>query len=205
MENVEKIPLSVLNRLPSYLHFVKYLYSDNNEYVSSATIAKALNLGEVQVRKDLQMVSGAGKPKVGYLRKELISHLEEALAVYTHANAVLVGVGHLGKALLYSDGFSEYGIEIVGAFDISDKQLRDGRKVLSPEVMPQFCKEHNVTIGIVTTPESQAQKVADELVACGVKAIWNFAPTVLRVPSNVKVKNENLASSLAVLAVQCAK
>ena len=205
VENSEKIPTTVLKRLPIYLHFVKYMYPDNNDYVSSAIIAKALNLGEVQVRKDLQLVSGAGKPKVGYVRKELICHLEQALDVHAKVNAVLVGVGHLGKALLYSDGFSEYGIEIVGAFDVADKQLRDGRKALSPDVMPKFCREHDVTIGIITTPESQAQKVADELVDCGVKAIWNFAPTVLRVPDNVKVKNENLASSLAVLAVQCSK
>ncbi len=166
MENSEKIPTTVLKRLPIYLHFVKYMYPDNNDYVSSAIIAKALNLGEVQVRKDLQLVSGAGKPKVGYVRKELICHLEQALDVHANVNAVMVGVGHLGKALLYSDdGFSEYGIEIVGAFDVADKQLRDELA----SVMPQFCREHDVTIGIITT-RSQAQKVADELVDCGVKA-----------------------------------
>lgn len=200
MNTSEKIPVSVLNRLPDYLHFVKYLYP-KTEYVSSAAVAKALNLGEVQVRKDLQMVSGAGKPKVGYVRTELIAHLENVLNVHSNVSAVLVGVGHLGEALLYYDGFAEFGIAVVGAFDIADKPLRNGRKVLPPSTLTEFCHDNDVSIGIITVPESQAQSVADELVAAGVKAIWNFAPTVIKVPDRVTVKNANLARELAVLAV----
>lgn len=200
MNTSEKIPVSVLNRLPDYLHFVKYL-CPKTEYVSSAAVAKALNLGEVQVRKDLQMVSGAGKPKVGYVRTELIAHLENVLNVHSNVSAVLVGVGHLGEALLYYDGFVEFGIAVVGAFDIVDKPLRNGRKVLPPSALTEFCHDNDVSIGIITVPESQAQSVADELVAAGVKAIWNFAPTVIKVPDRVTVKNANLARELAVLAV----
>lgn len=199
MNTADKIPVSVLNRLPDYLHFVKYM--SKAEYVSSAAVAKALNLGEVQVRKDLQMVSGAGKPKVGYVRTELVSHLEAALDIHTPVSAVLVGVGHLGKALLYHDGFAEFGINIVGAVDIEDKPLHGGRKVIPPSALNEFCHDNNVTIGIITVPESQAQIVADELVTAGVKAIWNFAPTVLKVPDDITVKNANLARELAVLAV----
>lgn len=201
--NNENLPLSVLNRLPAYLHFVKYMY--DGATVSSAVIAKALSLGEVQVRKDLQMVSGAGRPKVGYVTAELVRHLEESLAVSTKVNCVLVGVGHLGKALLYNDGFEEYGLSVIGAFDTKQITLHDGREVLPPEQLAEFCKSHDVAIGIVTVPEQAAQTVADELVSAGVRAIWNFAPTTLKVPDNVKVKNENLAQSLAVLAVQAVK
>lgn len=200
MNTTDKIPVSVLKRLPSYLHFVKYLYA--NDSVSSTIIAKALNFGEVQVRKDLQLVSGAGKPKIGYSRVELVQHLEDALNVSNVVSAVLVGVGHLGKALLYSDSFAEYGLRIVGAFDVAPSTLHNGRVVQTMDKLADFCSENGVSIGIVTVPESQAQFVAEQLVNAGVSAIWNFAPTALKLPEHVTVKNENLAQSLAVLAVQ---
>ena len=199
----DKIPLSVVNRLPAYLHFVKYLY--DGATVSSTVIAKALGLGEVQVRKDLQMVSGAGRPKIGYVTAELVRHLEEFLQVDNVVNCVLVGVGHLGKALLYNDGFAEYGLKIVGAFDAKQIVLRDGTETLPVCSLAEFCKANDVSVGIVTVPEQAAQEVADKLVDSGVSAIWNFAPTTLKVPESVTVKNENLASALAVLAVQAVK
>lgn len=199
----DKIPLSVVNRLPTYLHFVKYLY--DGATVSSTVIAKALGLGEVQVRKDLQMVSGAGRPKIGYVTSELVRHLEEFLQVDKTVNCVIVGVGHLGKALLYNDGFAEYGLKIVGAFDVRQIDLRDGATTLSVDSLADFCKANDVSVGIVTVPEQAAQEVADMLVTGGVSAIWNFAPTTLKVPESVVVKNENLASALAVLAVQAVK
>ncbi len=196
---VKDLPSPVLNRLPTYLHYVKYLYPKENSTISSGIIANALGLGEVQVRKDLALLSGEGKPKVGYITSELIEKLENALDVKTTINAVIVGAGHIGKALLYHD-FDEYGVKVVASFDKAEKTARYGKIVLPMEDLAKFCAENDVQIGIITVPEEDAQEVCDKLISCGVRSIWNFAPTILKVSDGVNVKNENLAASLAVLA-----
>ena len=104
---------ATLGRIPQYLKFLKELPTDNFKYVSATYIAKELGLGEVQVRKDLNAISGAGKPKLGYVTEELISKLEDSLGYNCITPAVLVGAGKLGKALLDYDGFEKFGVKIV--------------------------------------------------------------------------------------------
>lgn len=201
--NNQKIPESVLARLPVYLHYLKSFDIKKGDTISSAAIAKSLKLGEVQVRKDLAMVSGAGKPKIGYFATELISHLEEALGSKKCTNAVIVGAGKLGKALLCYEGFSEFGVHILAAFDLNPEKgegLPSGKIVLPISMLKSFCSENDVKIGVITVPEGQAQRVCDELVDSKVSAIWNFAPARLEVPSEIKIKNENMAASVAVLS-----
>ncbi len=195
------IPNAVLNRLPAYLHYVKATYPQSKPTVSSAIIARALGLGEVQVRKDLAFISGAGKPKVGYDKQELITHLEDALGVRSGVNAVVVGAGRLGNALIAHDGFAEYGVRVCAAFD-SNPALCDGNKILHVSCFQEFCVKHNVKVGVITVPEDQAQAVCDVMVSCGIQAIWNFSSDALKTPANIIVKNENLASSVAVLAAE---
>ncbi len=197
----DKFPNAVLNRLPAYLHYVKFLYPADADTVSSGAIAKALQLGEVQVRKDLAMVSGAGKPKIGYVKSELIRHLEDALAISRVVNAVIIGAGHIGKALLFCDNFDEYGVRILAAFDENPSVTAESEKILPITEFDDFCAQNDIGIGIIAVPENQAQSVCDKMVANGIRAIWNFAPLILTVPDGVVVKNENLASSVAVLAV----
>lgn len=199
----KNIPQAVLKRLPGYLHYLRSLSSAEKTTISSSAIARALKLGEVQVRKDLAIVSGAGKPKIGYYIQELISHIEEALGSRKTTRAVIVGAGKLGKALLFYDGFPEYGIVICAAFDSDEAKCE--KTVQNKEILPiselsGYCVSHNIMIGIITVPESEAQKVCDELVKAGIRAIWNFAPASLEAPESVKIKNENMASSLAVLS-----
>lgn len=197
------ISKSVLSRLPIYLHFLKSDDVFSRPTVSSAYIAKSLGLGEVQVRKDLASVSGAGKPKIGYVTVELISHLQQALGIKDETNVIIIGAGKLGRALLSYDGFAEYGIKILAAFDKRFEQISNETNDLRIKPMFElndFCKQYNVKIAIITVPESQAQSVCDLLISCNVKAIWNFSPTKLNVPDGILVKNENVAASLAVLA-----
>lgn len=196
------IPNAVMKRLPLYLHFLRTLRADEKTTIASATIAKALKLGDVQVRKDLALVSGSGKPKIGYFVAELITHIEQTLGSGDTTRAVIVGAGKLGKALLYYDCFHEFGIDICAAFDRDESKCGkfDGDKTILPvSELESFCKENKVKIGIITVPEKEAQSVCDSLVNAGVIAIWNFAPASLIVPESVKVKDENLAASLAVL------
>lgn len=194
---------ALLERLPLYLHYLRDLPSDAGETISAPAIARALSLGEVQVRKDLAQVSGTGKPRVGYRTEELIGHLEDCLGCKTTTQAILAGAGRLGRALLEYDGFAEYGIEIAAAFDRDSDRLTAGEtggQVLPIGELTAFCARREIRIGIITVPEAEAQTVCDLMVSCGIAAIWNFAPARLRVPDRVLVRNENMASSLALLS-----
>lgn len=193
-----------LERLPVYHHYLEKKSSDGLETISAPAIALDLQLNEVQVRKDLALVAKtAGKPKMGYVIKELIADMEEFLGFHNTNQAVLVGVGYLGKALLSYKGFEQYGVEIVMAFDSDGRKVNTrigGKMVLSMEKLENLCQRMNIHIGIITVPTEYAQGVCDRLVAGGVKAIWNFAPVHLSVPSHILVQNENMAVSLAALS-----
>ena len=199
------IPEISLQRLPVYLNYLKSLSGEDNKYISSGAIAQALGMGEVLVRKDLAYTSSAGRPKVGYVRTELIAALEDYLGCNQHKAAVLVGVGGLGRTLLAYEGFRNYGLNIVAAFDSSPEIV--GRTYGGLTVQPvgelvRTAVEKNVKMGIITVPKSAAQGVAEVMVAGGIRAIWNFAPAHLSLPDNIAVKNEDLAASLAVLSRQ---
>ena len=198
------ISRKTLERLPVYHHYLEQKNREGTETISSPAIALELKLNEVQVRKDLAMVARtAGKPKMGYLVKDLIGDIEEFLGFHNANQAVLVGVGHLGKALLSYKGFDQYGIEIVMAFDSDGRKVDTkvgGKMILPLEKLENLCRRMNIHIGIITVPKDSAQEVCSRLVNGGVKAIWNFAPIHLSVPDHVLVQNENMAVSLAALS-----
>ncbi len=199
----ERVSKSALKRLPIYLTYLKSLGEDAPENISATTLAAALNMGEVQVRKDLALVSDGGRPKVGYRRLSLISDLEQFLGYDNTNDAVLIGAGKLGRALLGYSGFSEYGLNIVAAFDANEALTgthEGGKPILPLRDLEQLCAARKILIGIITVPATQAQNVCDLLIANGIKAIWNFAPTHLDVSAGILVQNENMATSLAVLS-----
>jgi redox-sensing transcriptional repressor len=199
--NSEKISPAVLSRIPVYLSFLKSLSGTIPENISATRIANALGQGEVQVRKDLARVTSGGRPKTGYPTKELTETLETFLGYKDVDNAIIVGAGKLGQALLNYDGFSHVGLNIVAAFDIAGTEpSSDSRHIFPLSQLPDVCAKHQVKIGIITVPASQAQGVCDELVDAGILAIMNFAPTHLSVPSTVLLENENIAASLALLS-----
>ena len=199
----KEISKSVLKRLPGYLAYLKSLPEGTAAYISATAIANALGMGEVQVRKDLAMVSDGGRPKIGYLRESLIEDISQFLGYDNTTDAILVGAGKLGQALLGYSGFEAYGLNILAAFDVEDfEQPKDQGKPIYPiSQMESFCRANKVLMGIVTVPAQYAQGVCDQLIACGIKAVWNFAPTHLDVPANILVQNENMATSLAVLSM----
>ena len=194
-----------LQRLPDYLNCLKSLYRGGKENVSAKMVAESLGLGEIQVRKDLASISTGGKPKVGYVTRELIRDLEKYLGCYDTNDAVIVGAGKLGRALFSYDGFKEYGLEVVAAFDTHGDETADedmDKRIFSVDKLEDLCRRLKIKIGIITVPAASAQEVCDLLVKSGILAIWNFAPVHLKVPKNVIVKNMNLAASLAVLSRQ---
>ena len=195
------VPKATLGRLPQYLQYLKELPLERTPHISATSIAKHLSLGEVQVRKDLNAVSGAGRPKVGYETAELIQHLEQALGSSECTPAVLVGAGKLGRALPEYDSFEAFGVRIVAAFDCNEQSIRlnNRKEILPMNRFEEYCKAHRIQIGIITTGPGSAQEVCDRMVCSGITAIWNFAPCKLRLPQNIKFKQENLALSLAYL------
>ena len=199
----KEVSKSVLKRLPVYLAYLKNLPTDGPRYISATTVANALGMGDVQVRKDLAMVSDGGRPKVGYSREALIDDIEQFLGYDNTNNSVLIGAGKLGQALLGYHGFEEYGLNIVAAFDsaVARETTVSDKPVLPMDKLEKYCKANKIRMGIITVPAAHAQQVCNSLIASGIKAIWNFAPIHLEVPPNILVQNENMATSLAVLSM----
>lgn len=201
-----EISKATLHRLPAYLKYLYQLDKLNVATVSSTTIANGLNLNPVQVRKDIAHVSTvAGKPKTGYVTKEIIADLESFLGYNNTHDAILVGVGGLGRAFLGYSGFSNYGLNIAMAFDTNESIINttvNGKPVYDVCRMANLVDRLKIQIGIITVPAYAAQEVADKMVQAGIKAIWNFASVHLNVPADIALKNEDLASSLALLSLQ---
>jgi redox-sensing transcriptional repressor len=198
-----KVSKKLLTRLPQYLTYIKSL-PPCCENISATKMAKDLGLGDVLVRKDLAKISDGGRRKLGYVRSELMRDIELFLDVNRTMEAVVVGAGKLGQALLDYSGFEAAGLRISAGFDIHiAKRHSDGGKTIYPmNRLKRYCEENGVSIAVLTVPADSAQEVCDTLVACGIRAIWNFAPTHLNVPEYVAVQSENLAISLTALRMQ---
>ncbi len=199
----KKISKSVLKRLPGYLAYLKSMPDNCPTHISATALANALGMGEVQVRKDLAMVSDGGRPKIGYLREALIDDIEQFLGYDNTTDAVIIGAGKRGQALMGYKGFEAYGLNILAAFDKAPKmeKTEEGKPVYHMDKLEAFCKKNKVLMGIITVPAEYAQEVANQLIAGGIKAIWSFAPTHLEVPPHILVQYENMATSLAVLSM----
>lgn len=199
-----KVSKRTLSRLPVYLEYLKAL-PPQQEQISATTIAKALGLGEVQVRKDLAKISDTGRRRTGRSREQLIRDIENYLDFVTETGAVLVGTGKLGQALLEYGGFQESGLNLLAGFDLyppTPRTQTGGKPIYPMSRLETFCKHYDVRIGIIAVPRESAQAVCDSLVACGIRAIWNFAPVRLKVPEHVVVRSENLAVSLTSLRLE---
>jgi redox-sensing transcriptional repressor len=188
-----------LERLPLYLNYLKSLPKEGSLNISATAVADAIGLNDVQVRKDLALVSQGGRPKVGYITENLILDIEKSLGYSNADRAVIVGAGNLGRSLISYDGFSDCGLNIVAAFDIDDKVIGmtlNGKQVLPASKLMELCRRMGIKTGIITVPASEAQNVCDILTEGGVRAIWNFAPVYLNKPDDVIIKNENMACTL---------
>lgn len=199
------ISKQTLQRMPSYLNFLEHIKTSEEKYISAPVIARNLRLNEVQVRKDIAMVSTvSGKPKLGFEIDTLITDIKNFLGYDETDKAVLIGVGHLGRALLSYEGYAHYGLEIVAAFDVSSEVVGteiNKIRILDMNSLEDTVRKTNADIGIITVSAKSAQSVCDRLVECGIKAIWNFAPTYIEVPESILIQNENTAASLALLSL----
>lgn len=194
---------ALLHRLPGYLNYLKSL-PGGDHYISATTIANALGLGDVQVRKDLAAISEAGRRRTGRSRDHLIRDIEAYLGFSSAAATVVLGAGPMGQAFLDYSGFDHSGLKILACFDREPaiRQSRRGRPVYTMEQLPEFCRTNQVQVGIIALSVEEAQGACDTLTDCGVRAIWNLTPIHLRVPRGVVVHNENFAASVSTLLAQ---
>jgi redox-sensing transcriptional repressor len=196
------IPMPSLRRLPLYYRHLLQRREAGGGFISSEELGASVGVPGAQVRKDLNYIDEYGKPGVGYGVAALAGHLEDFLGLKNDKEAVLVGVGNLGRALTLYGGFSRYGLEIIALFDKDPAkigQIVGERQVLPIGKLADLVRRLHIMIGIITVPAEEAQAVADAMVAGGIKAIWNFAPCALSLPSDMYVQNEDLAAQLATL------
>jgi redox-sensing transcriptional repressor len=186
------------------LHIIRLLRREGGEYISGTLIARELNLEPIQVRKDLAITGITGKPKRGYPIGALISAIERFLRWDSARDAVLVGAGSLGTALLGYREFQLHGLHIMAAFDTNPEKTGariHGVEVFPAHIMGKKIRNLGAKIAILTVPSPSAQETADALIRAGVEGIWNFTNIKLKVPENVVVQKEDLSSGYAMLCV----
>ena len=185
----------LISRLTLYHSILTGLEEDGIDTVSSPQIAELLKIDDSQVRKDIKFLGKSGKTKVGYRAIEVRKLIEKTLGFEKTKDAFVVGAGNLGLALAKYDDFKYYGFNILALFDNDPIKIDitvNNKQVFHISKLPDLTRRLNVEIAILTVPKNFAQDTADYLVASGIKYIWNFPPTVLKLPDNVQVWNENL-------------
>lgn len=198
-----RISDAVIRRLPKYYRYLSELEAYGTEKVSSSRMSKDMNLNASQIRRDLNCFGGFGQQGYGYSVSRLKQEIMRILGIGSVHKAVIIGAGNIGQALLKYRGFSDEGYQIVAIFD-ADKSVigKDvgGITVKPMYAMAGFVAENAIDIGIISVPKQYAQGLADELVALGVKGIWNFAPVDVEARKGVSVENVHLSDTLYVLS-----
>lgn len=196
------VPEPTLRRLPWYLAFARLVLKQGESFLSSTQIAKNISVDASMVAKDLSYVKIAGKTRVGYDVKELVTILESFLGFTNSHQAFLFGVGSLGGALMHDNGLKQFGLEIKAGFDV--KYELSGTSIHHIPIhhinrFEELQKQTGVHIGILTVPVDKAQEVSEIMVAGGIRAIWNFTPYRIVVPDNIVVQNTSIYAHLAVM------
>ena len=194
-----EIPRKTIYRLSTYLRCLARLKDNVIQTVSSEMLAKGAGVKPTQLRKDLTYLGQFGTRGLGYDVAELSKMISDELGTTSLQPVILVGVGHLGLALLSYRGFEKEGFEIIAGFDIEPKRRREkqvAQPILEMDKIPHFVRLSKIRMAILTVPATVAQEVTNSLVECGILGILNFSPIVLEVPEEVMVNNVNLAIEL---------
>ncbi len=197
--NSNHVPAAVVNRLTLYLRELQYLLGDGEETTSSSQLGQRLGFTDAQVRKDLAHFGHFGHPGIGYRCEELIQEIRKILGTDREWRVALVGVGNLGRALLGYRGFSRQGFRLIAAFDADQSKSGtkiEGVEIYSMDQLSEVLAAERIELGLVAVPATQAQEVADQLVAAGVGGIVNFAPVTVSVPAGISKVGVDLAREL---------
>ncbi len=201
-ENRTSLPESTIRRLPWYLSYVRMLDNLHVEYVSSTQISKELNVQSSQIAKDLSFLNIRGKTRIGYEVSSLVTELEDFLGFNKHHDAVVIGTGSLGTALMQDHGLENYGLNIVAGFDVRTDVIGKeigGVPVYDISELASWQREHKVSIAILTVPVDHAQEAASLAIASGMTALWNFTPYRIKAPEDVIIANTSIYAHLAII------
>lgn len=196
------LPEPTLRRLPWYLAYVTTLRKQRVEYVSSTHISAHVGVDSSQIAKDLSFLNIKGKTRIGYEVATLENALRQFLGFAQLHNAVIVGTGSLGSALMRDRGLHRYGLNIVAGFDINPDVVGSetcGVRIYHPDRMSAVCRDMDVNIAAITVPVGAAQEVADHCIDAGIRAIWNFTPWRIQAPEGIVVQNTSIYAHLALI------
>jgi redox-sensing transcriptional repressor len=198
-----KISEAVVRRLPIYLRYLNVLHMQNVQTISSSDLGQKLDLNPAQIRKDLAYFGEIGKKGIGYDVNYLIEKIRQILKLDQFIQVALVGAGNLGKALSNYNAFLKDNMKIVAVFDAMESKI--GEKINNLTVQPmnemkQTIKAMNIRIGIITVPAGEAQYVANEFIQSGIEAILNFAPAIIKVPTEIRIHHADFTTELQSLA-----
>ncbi|HEU0241873.1 MAG TPA: redox-sensing transcriptional repressor Rex [Micromonosporaceae bacterium] len=197
------LPEATIARLPEYLRALHNLADTGHDTVSSEGLASVAGVNSAKLRKDLSHLGSYGTRGVGYDVALLIEQIETVLGLNQGRAVALVGVGNLGHALANYGGFVSRGFRIAALFDADSARVGEpvnGLAVHHISELAEVVAAEHISIAVVATPVAAAQLVVDDLVACGVTSILNFAPCVLSVPDGVDVRKVDLAIELQILS-----
>jgi redox-sensing transcriptional repressor len=192
VDQTETPPDVVIRRLPLYARSLRYLLQEGRTSISSQELGERINVTAAQIRKDLSYFGEFGKQGIGYDVEKLLDQIEHILGLKHEWPVALVGIGHLGEAIARYEGFRSQGIRIAALFDNDPAKIGkaiNGLPILSPDQIPSVIRDQGIKLAILAVPAAHAQEVADLLVTAGVRAILNYAPTVIQVPEGVWVRN----------------
>jgi len=200
---MKTISKAVIGRLPRYYRYLGELKEENIERISSGELSERMHATASQIRQDLNCFGGFGQQGYGYNVSYLYDEIGKILNLDKEHNMIIIGSGHLGQAIANYANFEKRGFKVVALFDKSKDVI--GKKVREVEIrgidtLEEYLQNNDIDIVALTLPKEQARKIAEILVANGIKAIWNFAHTDLELPDDVIVENVHLSESLMKLA-----
>lgn len=199
-KEILRFPKATFERLKKYHALLKQLsYDKKYQFLLSDDIANMLGIKPEQVRKDFTFLKTSGKPKVGYNIIELLDELEDIFGIKETENIIIIGAGHLGKAIANYKAFSNIGAKVVAIFDKDPSKIGTMTKdlmILPIKDIPRVIKRFHVRIAAICVPDNAAQEVANLVVNEGIKAIWNFSSRILDLPKNIIVQTEDITRGL---------
>jgi redox-sensing transcriptional repressor len=202
MTSNQNISMAVIRRLPKYHRYLRELLDKDVKRISSKELSEIIGFTASQIRQDLNNFGGFGQQGYGYNVEDLYTEIGKILGLTKTYNTIIIGAGNLGQALANYASFTRFGFNLVGIFDVNPKVI--GLKINDVEVrdmddLKAFASETPIDIAYICTSRAGAQDVADALMACKIKAVWNFAPVDLKVDDDVIVENVHLIDNLLTL------
>jgi redox-sensing transcriptional repressor len=203
MSRQTRISIAVIRRLPKYHRYLGDLLKNDIDRISSKELSEKIGFTASQIRQDFNCFGDFGQQGYGYNVRELHDDISKILGLNKTYKTVIVGAGNLGQAVANYSTFERLGFKLTAIFDKNPKLI--GIKIRDIDIkdideLEDYLQNENIHVAILCIPKEQAQKVADIIIKCNIKAIWNFAPTDLHVPDDVNVENVHLSESLLTLS-----